>query len=109
MLKKIFRFALYFSAAVIAAAAVFYLYENRKPDYIRLSAGQKLDYSRLLEKGGLPPAEYVAASLKRHQVVLIGEPHRGNEDYLFVAAALGPARSAARFSRLLLRGAPGNT
>jgi len=93
-LKKAFFAAICIFSALAAVAAAFWLYQNRAPGYTRLSREERLRYSGLLEKHGLPPAEYVAASLKRHQIVIIGEPHRVSQHYLFVAGALEAAREA---------------
>jgi hypothetical protein len=94
MAKNILRAIFLCTVAVTAAAGSIYIYENREPEYIRLSAEQKHYYTGLLERHGLAPVEYVTSRFKDYSVVLLGEPHRVSEHYSFLTELLGPLRAA---------------
>lgn len=94
MLKKILKTMLAMFLAAAAALAAFWLYQNREPGYARLGAEEIASLVATLRARSLSPKDYVAAAVRGHRVVLIGEPHRASEHYLFVAQALEPARSA---------------
>lgn len=94
ILKRIFKAVLFMFLLLSVSLAVFWLYQNRAPVYRRLGEEEKASLVARLNLGGLPPEDYVGMAVKRHQIVLIGEPHRGSEHYLFIAHSLAKARAA---------------
>ena len=73
---------------------LFYVYENRAPGYTRLSRAGKDSYAAILRDNALPPEKYLAETVRAHNVVLLGEPHRISEHYRFLAGSLGAAKKA---------------
>jgi hypothetical protein len=69
------------------AAVLFYIYENRAPGYLRLSADEKESYAVILRDKASPPEKYLADTVRTHSVVMLGEPHRISEHYGFLAGA----------------------
>ena len=76
------------------AALLFYVYENRAPGYLRLSADEKESYAAILRDKASPPEKYLAETVRTHNVVMLGEPHRISEHYRFLAGALEAAKTA---------------
>lgn len=76
------------------AALLFYVYENRAPGYLRLSADEKESYAVILRDKASPPEKYLADTVRAHNVVMLGEPHRISEHYKFLAGALEAAKTA---------------
>jgi hypothetical protein len=91
IIKRIF---LFLSLAGAAVLLMFYIYENRRPGYVRLSAAEKERCAGILKDEILPPVKYLAEKVRSHDVVILGEPHRVSEHYRFLAGALAEAKRA---------------
>jgi hypothetical protein len=75
-----------------------YLYENKSPQYKKLSELEINEYIKVLSKKSYTPTEYILNKFKDYNIVIIGEPHRVSQHYILLKNLLRPlSKSGIKF------------